>query len=407
MAKVAQAFAGGFESGQAIGDTIVADRDLKQAQSESGPGADLFTTYQKAGQMAMQSGNTRVADKFLKQANEYKGDALKLKLDEMKVHHAEVSDFERTIRANDNPDSLKAAISSSDKLNPQEKLEYTGLVDKAQKSGKWDEFHKAIGQSTETYKEQQATQIAILKEQLAEQKVLFDMNYKSEKLRIDAGKSAGKPSPAEKRASAMEDWKTKRGIVQEEAIEGRRATALKELKTKTNIPLKYSPEGYGPSDQASFYAENIPVFFLTTGAHEDYHTPFDDAYKINYDGEKQVLDYTYLLSLKLINIPKALTFKEAGPKSNGGYGGTLKVTLGIMPDMASQDNNGLKADLVRKGGPAEKAGMLKGDIIVAVDGKPVKNIYEYMARLKQLQKGQLVSVDVMRNGQKVVLLVQL
>ena len=62
MANVAQAFAGGFESGQAIGDTIVADRDLKQAQAESGPGADLFTTYQKAGQMAMQSGNTRVAD---------------------------------------------------------------------------------------------------------------------------------------------------------------------------------------------------------------------------------------------------------------------------------------------------------------------------------------------------------
>ena len=242
MANLAQAFAGGFESGQAIGDTIVADRDLKQAQSESGPGADLFTTYQKAGQMAMQSGNTRVADKFLKQANEYKGDALKLKLDQMKVHHEEVSDFERTIRANDNPDSLKAAISSSDKLNPQEKLEYTGLVDKAQKSGKWDEFHKAIGQSTETYKEQQATQIAILKEQLAEQKVLFDMNYKSEKLRIDAGKSAGKPSPAEKRASAMEDWKTKRGIVQEEAIEGRRATALKELKTKPYFGKKSMDE---------------------------------------------------------------------------------------------------------------------------------------------------------------------
>ena len=40
MANLAQAFAGGFESGQAIGDTIVADRDLKQAQSESAPGAD-------------------------------------------------------------------------------------------------------------------------------------------------------------------------------------------------------------------------------------------------------------------------------------------------------------------------------------------------------------------------------
>ena len=90
MANLAQAFAGGFESGQAIGDTIVADRDLKQAQSESGPGADLFTTYQKAGQMAMQSGNTRVADKFLKQANEFKVEALKQHITELKVHQGEV-----------------------------------------------------------------------------------------------------------------------------------------------------------------------------------------------------------------------------------------------------------------------------------------------------------------------------
>ena len=192
MANLAQAFAGGFESGQAIGDTIVADRDLKQAQAESGPGADLFTTYQKAGQMAMQSGNTRVADKFLKQANEYKGDALKLKLDEMKVHHEEVSDFERIIRTNDNPDSLKAIIASSDKLNPQEKLEYTGLVDKAQKSGKWAEFHKAIGETTQTYQQQQATQKAILEQQLKEQQALFNNNYKAQMLNIAAGKAAGK-----------------------------------------------------------------------------------------------------------------------------------------------------------------------------------------------------------------------
>ncbi len=182
---------------------------------------------------------------------------------------------------------------------------------------------------------------------------------------------------------------------------------LKEMTPKTTIPLKYAPEGYGASDHASFYAENIPVFFLTTGAHEDYHTPFDDVDRINYNGEKQVLDFAYLLSVKIINLPKALTFKEAGPKSNGGYRGGLKVTLGIMPDFASQDNKGLRADLVRKDGPAEKAGMLKGDIITSIDGKPVKNVYEYMARLKQLQKGQLISVDVLRNGQKVVLLVQL
>jgi len=182
---------------------------------------------------------------------------------------------------------------------------------------------------------------------------------------------------------------------------------LNGLKKETKIPLKYSPEGYGASDHSSFYGENIPVFFLTTGAHEDYHTPFDDADRINYEGEKQVLDFSYLLLSDLINRSKALTFKEAGPKTKTSYGGDLKVTLGIMPDFASQDDKGLRADIVRKDGPAFKAGMLKGDVIVAIDGKSVKNVYEYMARLKQLQKGQLVSVDVMRNGIKVVLLVQL
>ncbi len=182
---------------------------------------------------------------------------------------------------------------------------------------------------------------------------------------------------------------------------------LNKFKESTKVPLKYSPEGYGASDHATFYGENIPVFALTTGAHEDYHTPLDDADRINYEGEKQVLDVTYLLLSDLINRSKSLTFKESGPKSTGGYRGELKVTLGIMPDFASQDEKGLRADIVRKDGPAYKAGMLKGDVIVAIDGKSVKNVYEYMTRLKQLQKGQLVSVDVMRNGAKVVLLVQL
>lgn len=182
---------------------------------------------------------------------------------------------------------------------------------------------------------------------------------------------------------------------------------LNTLGKNTKIPLKYSPEGYGASDHASFYALNIPVFFITTGAHEDYHTPFDDADRINYEGEKQVLDFTYLLAKELINRNNSLIFKESGPKSDAGRRTSLKVTLGIMPDFSGQSDKGLRVDQVTNGGPASKAGLLKGDVIIAIEGKTVKNIYEYMSRLKQLQKGQLISVDVMRNDNKIVLLVQL
>ena len=40
----------------------------------------------------------------------------------------------------------------------------------------------------------------------------------------------------------------------------------------TVYKLSLAEEGYGPSDHAAFYGKNIPVLFVSTGAHLDYHT---------------------------------------------------------------------------------------------------------------------------------------
>jgi aminopeptidase YwaD len=176
-----------------------------------------------------------------------------------------------------------------------------------------------------------------------------------------------------------------------------------------SIKLNYSPEGFGPSDHASFYGENITVFFFTTGAHEDYHTPDDDWEKINFEGEREVLDIGRQLTLALADRQDLLTFQEAGPKQQeGGRAGyRFKVTLGIMPDFTSTVQGGLGVGGVKKDGPAFKGGMLKGDVITAIDGKQVNDIYDYMGRLKMLKPGQVISVDVLRNNQKIVLIIQL
>jgi len=171
--------------------------------------------------------------------------------------------------------------------------------------------------------------------------------------------------------------------------------------------LSLSTDGYGPSDHASFYAADIPVFFLSTGAHADYHTPNDIAFYINYEGEKRIVEYAYDLIMELANRKNLLTYQEAGPKERKKAGYDFKVTLGIMPDFTSSSNEGLRVDGVREGGPAYGGGMLKGDIIVAIEGKEILNIYDYMARLKQLSPGQIITVDVMRNGNEEVLIVQL
>jgi len=177
---------------------------------------------------------------------------------------------------------------------------------------------------------------------------------------------------------------------------------------ENDLPFKINrqPDGYGPSDHAAFYAASIPVLFFTTGAHEDYHTPLDTWDKINIAGLEAISEFVYDLSNYLADRTENLTFTESGTMTRTGMGRGYKITLGIIPDYAST-NQGLRVDGVRQEGPAARAGILKGDVIIAMNGLQVGNIYDYMARLNTLNAGDTVIVEVMRNGKKEVLLVQL
>ena len=176
----------------------------------------------------------------------------------------------------------------------------------------------------------------------------------------------------------------------------------------TLLSLSFTDEGYGPSDYSTFYSKNIPVLSITTGLHLDYHTPSDTYDKLNYDGMVRVGNLIYSVVADAANEPARLAFQEAGPK--GPSQAVLRrrgVTLGIMPDVAGNVKNGLRADFVFPGRPAALGGMLKGDVIVALDNKPVNNIEDYTFRLSQLKRGQAVTVDVLRNGKHELLLIQL
>ena len=190
------------------------------------------------------------------------------------------------------------------------------------------------------------------------------------------------------------------------------ATGLKDIiysKSDTSvIKLSLLDEGYGPSDHSSFYLKNIPVLFYSTGAHLDYHTPKDTYDKINFNGMAKVLGLVFNVSKELAISGSRLQFKESGPKvETVRYGRGKSPTLGIMPDFAGVVKNGLRADFVTPGKPAALGGMKKGDIITAINAKPVNNIEDYMFRMKQLKRGQTISVEVIRNDKKEVLLIQL
>jgi hypothetical protein len=81
-----------------------------------------------------------------------------------------------------------------------------------------------------------------------------------------------------------------------------------------NLNYKLIPEIIPASDHLWFYEDSIPDLCFMTGFHEDYHSADDDWQKLNYEGEKQILDMIYDLMILLANRDRPLTFHRADPK---------------------------------------------------------------------------------------------
>ncbi len=161
---------------------------------------------------------------------------------------------------------------------------------------------------------------------------------------------------------------------------------------KGEFSFKFDSAGIGPSDQTSFYLKNMPVLFFFTGQHSDYHKPSDDTDKINFPGEAQVLSLVARVVNALDQQPK-LTFQET--KANAENTPRFTVTLGIMPDY-TYEGEGLHVDGVTAGKPADKAGLLKDDVIVGLGTLVVKDINDYMKALATFKKGDSTTVKVKR-----------
>ena len=91
---------------------------------------------------------------------------------------------------------------------------------------------------------------------------------------------------------------------------------------------------------------------------------------------------------------------ERGNK--GGTRSEMRAYTGVIPDYGAEVK-GLLINDVRAGGPAAKAGIKAGDVVVELDGKEIKNIYDYTAALNGIKIGKPTKVVVKRKDKKVEL----
>jgi hypothetical protein len=178
---------------------------------------------------------------------------------------------------------------------------------------------------------------------------------------------------------------------------------VEELGRKYDLKTVNKPGGMGPSDHAAFCAKKVPVLFVWTDYHPDYHQPGDTADKINVPGLRKIVELSAdaITALASMDRPEYIAIKE---ERRPGYGNGPR--LGIRPDYGDE-GTGVLLGGVSPGEPADRAGLKKDDRIVEIDGKPVKDLQTYMVLLAAHKKGDTIEVVVLRADKRMPFKVKL
>ena len=100
--------------------------------------------------------------------------------------------------------------------------------------------------------------------------------------------------------------------------------------------------------------------------------------------------------------------KDKGEVVRGWLGvGIQNVTKDMAASMKLPGDQGVLVNQVFEDGPAAKAGLEAGDVIIEYDGKPVKDVLELRTQVAWAAPGKSVPVVVLRDGKKKALTIQI
>jgi len=169
------------------------------------------------------------------------------------------------------------------------------------------------------------------------------------------------------------------------------------------LPLTLQSDCYAPTDTTSFYPRGVPILNAFTGHHEDYHRPSDTADKFKSHGAAKVTKLMGLLARDLAITDATPVWKEFKTSEQQGQRAAMRAYLGTVPDYSQGDEPGVKLSGVSPVGPAAKAGVRGGDIIIGLGGKEILNIYDYTAILGELKVNTETEITVKRGSEKLTL----
>ena len=174
---------------------------------------------------------------------------------------------------------------------------------------------------------------------------------------------------------------------------------IEQANVAAGFDLILQPDPYQPTDVASFNAAGVPSLTFFTSTHADYHKPSDTADKINYEDLDRVAAFAAAIVRRIGDTPEAPQFTKVDQQTPTGGRAGVRVFTGTIPDYAT-NVKGLLLGGVIGGGPAEKAGLEKGDVLIEIAGQTITNIYDYTYALELLKIGEPVKIVYLRGAER-------
>ncbi len=173
---------------------------------------------------------------------------------------------------------------------------------------------------------------------------------------------------------------------------------IEKVNIRQPLAVVVQNDPYLPSDSTTFYPAGVPVLSFFTDVHDDYNRPTDDADRLNYAGMLHIARFGEFVLRELATQPEKPDYATVDRPSTpeGGMRGR-RIYTGTIPDFAAGDAGGMKISGVQGGSPAEKAGLVGGDLIVELAGHEIGGLEDYAVILRALKPGEPVEIVVRRD----------
>ncbi len=156
----------------------------------------------------------------------------------------------------------------------------------------------------------------------------------------------------------------------------------------------------GSSDHQTFIKRKIPALHLFSGLHADYHKPTDDVERFDAEATGKVARLGVDLVTRMAEEP-VLAFVEpkVDPEREGAARGGFRTWFGSVPSYTFE-GPGVLLDGTSAGSPAERAGLIAGDVLLQIGDVKIETIYDLTYVLQVYKAGDVVQVRYRRDGEE-------